>query len=394
MLSLDEIVIVGVGTTKFGENLDQSYFDLIIEAVYEAYVDAGIQSEAVEAAWLGTLDPSVIGLEGDAGSALAEVLGLFPKPVTRVAAFCATGMDAVRNAIFALQAGAYNTVLVVGAEKMRDVSSRGSLVARHIRSTHPLLAKGRTAPGIFGLLAHRYFHTYGIGKETLARVAVKNHRHGALNPKAHFRADVTVRQVMDAPMVAKPLGLLDCCPTTDGAAALVITTRRLAEARGQDYVRFKGMGLATAAGYFSVHFQADNDCTGFRATREAAQMAYAQAGIRQPDGEIHVAEVHDCFTITEILDYEDLGFCEKGRGWRFLEEGHTSLGGRLPVNPSGGLLSCGHPVGATGVRMIAEVTTQLRGRAGASQVAGARRGLAHTLGGPGSLAAVTILERP
>lgn len=391
---MDPVAIIGVGTTPFGENFEMTYQDMALEAVYEACRDCGLEMKDIDAAWLGTLSPGLAGLEGDAGASLAEPLNFYPRPVTRVSAYCCSGMDAIRNAAFAVASGAYRIVLAVGVEKMREVPPRGSLVARHIQETHPLIAKGRTAPGIFAPIATRYFHQYGYDKKTLAKVAVKNHYNGSLNPKAHFRSVVTEEMVLKAPMVVDPLGLYDCCPTTDGAAAVILTTPRIAKELKKEYVLIQGMGLAVTNGYFSMPFQTDNDFLGFKSTREAAAMAYSQAGIRDPRKEIDVAEVHDCFTITELVNYEDLGFCGRGEGGRLIADGVTALTGDLPVNPSGGLKSCGHPVGATGVRMVAEVVDQMRGRCGKRQVRKADRGLAHTLGGPGSIACVFVLVRP
>ncbi len=390
----DQVAIIGVGTTRFGENFEMTYQDMALEAVYEAYADAGLETRDLEAAWLGTLSPGLTGLEGDAGASLSEPLNFYPRPVTRVSAYCCSGMEAIRNAAFAVASGEYQLVLAVGVEKMREVPPRGSLVARHIQETHPVLAKGRTAPGIFAPIATRYFYQYGYGRETLAKVAVKNHYNGSLNPKAHFRSPVTEETVLKAPMVADPLGLFDCCPTTDGAAAVILTTPAIARERKKDYILIKGMGLAVTYGYFSMPFQEDNDFLGFQSTREAAAVAYRQAGIRNPRQEIQVAEVHDCFTITELVNYEDLGFCGRGEGGRLIAEGVTTLNGELPVNPSGGLKSCGHPVGATGVRMVADIVDQMRGRSGKRQVKRADCGLTHTLGGPGSISCVFVLGRP
>jgi acetyl-CoA C-acetyltransferase len=274
---------------------------------------------------------------------------------------------------------------------MRDVEPRGSLVAQHVERGHPLYCKGRTAPGIFGLIATRYREAFGDPKEAMARVAVKNHYNGARNPKAHFQSEVNLEQVLRAPMVADPIGLLDCCPTTDGAAAVVITSASVARDFRPDPVILRGLGLAVCSGYFSVQFDSGWDLLGFRSTREAAKAAYRQAGIRDPRREIDFAEVHDCFTITELVNYEDLGFCDRGEAPRLIKDGVTALDGALPVNPSGGLKSSGHPIGATGVRQICEIADQLRGRCGARQLRKARTGLAHNLGGPGSLAAVAVL---
>ncbi|MFQ5916029.1 MAG: thiolase family protein, partial [Nitrospinota bacterium] len=270
---------------------------------------------------------------------------------------------------------------------------RGSLVAHHVEKGHPFYAKGRTAPGAFAILATRYFREFGATNETLAQVAVKNHYHGSLNPKAHFRREVTVEQVLKAPRVCEPLGLLDCCPTTDGAAALILTRADLAPSFRRDYVVIQGVGLSCAAGYITTQFSPKFDFLGFESTREAARQAYARAGITKPLEQIDVAEVHDCFTITEIVNYEDLGFVKQGEGGAFVAGGHSKLGGELPVNTSGGLKSCGHPIGATGARVLCDLTDQLLGRSGKRQVPGARIALGHTLGGPGAVSSVFVLSR-
>ncbi|MBN9620172.1 MAG: hypothetical protein J0H43_10655, partial [Actinobacteria bacterium] len=327
----------------------------------------------------------------DSGGALVEALGLAPRPVTRVSNFCATGIEAVRAAALAVAAGEYDVVLAVGAEKMRDVAPRESLVAKTVEQSHPAIAKGRTAPGQFALVAERYLHTYGLERDVLAAVAVKNHRHAVHNPKAHYRSEVTAEQVLAAPTIAEPLGLLDCTPTTDGAAAVVVASRRWAERHARHYALVQGIGIGSYSGYYPALFRRDNDFLGFAATRSAAASAYRQAGVTDPRAQLDLVECHDCFTITEIVNTEDLGLFARGQGAAELLAGTTTLGGELPVNVSGGLQACGHPVGASGVRMVAEVTDHLLGRAGARQVAGARRGLAHNLAGPGVVAGVVVL---
>jgi acetyl-CoA C-acetyltransferase len=243
---------------------------------------------------------------------------------------------------------------------------------------------------MFALFATRYFDRFGIGRETLAKVAMKNHRHGSLNPKAHFQREITLEQYFKAPMVADPLGLYDCCPQTDGAAAAVICRADLAPKFSKHPILVKGLGLANPVGD-ELAFDPDSDFISFRATKEAAAQAYEQAGVKDPFKEIDVAELHDCFTITELVTYEDLGFCQKGEGRTFIEEGISSLEGELPINTSGGLKSCGHPIGASGLRMIGEITNQLRGRAGKRQVKDAKRGLVHNLGGLGAVTSVIVL---
>jgi acetyl-CoA C-acetyltransferase len=381
----DKVAIIGIGCTKFGELHDRSLQELIVEAAFAAYEDAGIEPERVEAAWLGTFSPGFGG--GKASVTLADALRLYGKPITRVENYCATGTDAFRNACLAVAAGVYDVVLVVGAEKLRDRPVRGL----QREGTHPYLEAGSTPPGLFALAAVRYFHRFGGDRWTLAKVAVKNHRHGALNPKAHFQMEVTEEQVVNAPLIAYPFGLYDCCPTTDGAAAVVVCRADLARQFRTDPVYVKGIVLAVETGW--PFFDPTFEYIGFPATVAAATEAYRMAGIRHPAREISVAEVHDCFTWTEITNYEDLGFCRKGEGRYFIEEGRSALTGDLPVNPSGGLKSFGHPIGASGVRMLTEIVLQLRGQAGAWQVKNAELGLVHNLGGPGAVACVVILGR-
>jgi acetyl-CoA C-acetyltransferase len=386
-----EVAIIGAASTSFGVHHDRGYLDLLAEAAIGALADAGIGLDRVESAWLGTAEPGLTGLVGDAGTAVAEAIGFAPRPVTRVANFCCTGHEAVRAAALDVASGEHRLVLAIGAEKMRDVPSRGSLVARTVNLTHPTLAKGRTAPGQFALLANRYMAEYGVARETLARVSVKNHEHAVRNPKAHFRKPVTVEDVLSAPLIAEPFGTLDCTPTTDGAAALLLAPVDWAREHADHYVVFRGFGLAVTNGYYSTFFDPDWDFLGFRATREAAATAFGQAGIDDPRRQLDLVECHDCFTVTELVNYEDLGLCGRGEGGELLESGATAAGGDIPVNVSGGLQSCGHPVGATGVRMMCELTDQILGRAGERQVDGARLGAAHTLGGPGVVSAVAVI---
>jgi acetyl-CoA C-acetyltransferase len=389
-----KVAIIGSGLIKFGENFHQSLTDMVFESVTRALADARIERGQLQAAWLGCYEPMLYGFEGNSGTFVSDPLNLFPIPVTRVAAYCATGIEAVRNAALAVASGEYDLVLAVGAEKMREVPSRGSLVAQAVNRGHPVLAKGRTAPGMFALLATRYFKEYGADEEALAAVAVKNHYHGSLNPNAHFRKEITAEQHRKAPKVAEPLGLFDCCPTTDGAAAVVLTRAELARQFTENYSIIRGISYAVTAGYWNTQFDESWSFTSFRATREAARAAYAMAGVTEPARQIKVAECHDCFTITEIINYEDLGFAGPGEGFKLATGGVTRLGGDLPVNTSGGLKSCGHPIGSSGIRMIANVHDQLLGRAGKMQVKGADMGLAHNLGGPGAVSAVAVLSQP
>jgi acetyl-CoA C-acetyltransferase len=350
---------------------------MIVTAAMEAYADAKIEPSQIQAAWVGTLGSAL------AGNALADPLKLFNIPITRVENYCASGMDAFRNACMAVAAGMYDIVLAFGFEKLRDSGQRGLGTF----GNHPVIGYGTTAPSLFAMAANRYFNTYGIDKHALAKVAIKNHHNGTMSPKAHFQMEVTEDQVVNAPLICSPLGLFDCCPTTDGAAAAIICRADLAKSFRPDPLLVKGVGLSVTTGepYLKPGFA----YTGFPATAQAAQSAYEQAGMTVKD--LDLVECHDCFTITEILNYEDLGLCKKGEGWKYVEEGRASIGGEIPVNPSGGLKSFGHPIGATGIRMIYEVSQHLWNKAGARQVKNAEVGLAHNLGGPGSIGCVTIL---
>lgn len=390
-----EVAIIGLGCSKFGENFDKSYFDMMVEAGFEAFADANVEPSDIQGAWLGTAFAFTYHVEGNAGTSVAEPLRLRDIPITRVSNYCATGMDAVRNAANAVAAGECDVALAIGVEKMRDVPPRGSLVAQAYQFGHPLYAKGRTAPGNFALLARRYAHMYNVDiKKYMAKVAVKNHYNGSMSPKAHFQRPITEEQALKAPMIVDPIGLFDACPTTDGCAAVILTKTSLAKQFTNEYVVIKGIGLSVSQGYFGAQFEPDWDFLGFRANQQAAIKAYKQAGITNPRKQIDLAEVHDCFTVTEMIDYEDLFFCERGQAWKMVEDGVTNLDGAFPVNTSGGLKSYGHPIGASGIRMIVNISEQLLGRAGKRQLKNPKVGLAHNLGGPGAVGIVTVVGLP
>ncbi len=375
----DKVAIVGMGCTRFGELWDKSAEDLIVEATYEALEDAGVDPRDIQAAWVGTTG------SGAAGSCLTDPLKIRDIAVTRVENFCATGMDAVRNAAFAVACGEYDLVLVVGFEKLKDSGLRG--LAGTAR--HPLFGLGGTAPGYFSLPCARHFEVYGTTKEHLAKIAVKNHKNGAKNPKAHFQREVTIEEVMKAPIIAWPLGIYDCCPTTDGAAACILTRRELAKAYRPDPIYIKTITLSVDSTI--PGFRPGFDFLGWPATQQAGKRAYEIVGIKEPLKELSLAEVHDCFTITELLTYEDLGFCRKGEAKYAIDDGLFEADGVLPVNIDGGLKSFGHPVGASGIRMIYEIYKQLQGKADERQLKDVRLGLAHNLGGPPQVCSVAIL---
>ena len=373
----DRVAIVGMGCTKFGERWDASAADLMVEAAYEAYEDAGIGPDEIQAAWLGTVSSF------RTGQPLAEALKLDYIPITRVENACATATDALRNACYAVAAGIYDIVLAVGVEKLKDSGFSGLAIPEAPGAD---VAPPTPPPAQFAMAATRYFHQYDIpyeeGKRTLAQIAAKNHHNGSLNAKAHFQREVNPDQVVNAPMIAWPLGLFDCCGVSDGAAAAIITTPEIAAGLRRDYVLVKALGLAVGA--FGI-LRSDWDFTHFPETVRASQAAYQEAGITDPLAEVDLAMVHDCFTITELIIYEDLGFSPRGRAREDVEAGTFTLEGDLPVNTDGGLKCFGHPVGASGIRMVYEVYKQLQGKAGQRQVKDAHLGLTHNLGGrPGS----------
>lgn len=386
------IAIIGAGSTAFGDLFQYSFDDLVREAAALAMEDAGIGVEDIQAAWLSTAFPEIGVFKGRSGMDLAEPLGIFGIPVTRVSNFCASGADAIRNAANALAAGSCDVAIALGVEKLRDRSPRDSIVKMMVELSHPFYQKGFTAAGTFAVYANRIMHEFGVSREDIASVSVKNHFHGSMNEKAHHRSSCTLEQVLTSPMVADPLTVMDSCPTTDGAACVIMVRAGDVDTTQHTPVYLEGIGLSVSTGWDLPFFDSGHDFLSFQATRAAAAMAYGQAGITRPMEEIDIVEVHDCFSIVELLTYEDLGLCGTGEAKDLIRGEVTRLGGELPVNVSGGLLSCGHPVGATGVRMAVELATQLRGRAGARQVQGAKRGLAHNIGGPGAIASVMILN--
>ncbi len=382
----DRAAVAGVGCTRFGERWEADAEHLLVEAVDEALADAGLGPEDVQAAWVGCAYP----FSGMGGSALADPLKLYGIPVTRVENFCATGMDAFRNTCLAVAAGAYDVVLVAGVEKILDQSARG---LPSIPGVFPSFLADFSAPGLFGLLAVRLMHVYGWTREDYAEVAVKNHANGAHHPKAHFQKAITLEEALAAPMISWPLGRFDCCAISDGAAAAVVCRPEVARTlrHRDDHVVVKAAAMAVGSGM--PFYECDFGWTGWRCNEQAARAAYEEAGITDPKAQIDVAEVHDCFTPNELVTYEALGFCEPGKGPQWLRDGGPYPGGELPVNPSGGLKCFGHPIGATGLRMIYEITRQLQGRADGVQVPDAAVGLANNLGGAGAVATVTILAR-
>jgi acetyl-CoA C-acetyltransferase len=367
-----------MGCCKFGERWDAGPEDLLVESCFEAFEDAGIEPKDIQAAWFGTTALAT-------GQPLAQAIKLEYIPITRVENACATATDALMNACFAVAAGIYDMVLVAGVEKLKD-SGVGYLTGGGGQPTSQITPPV-PPPVQFALAANRYFHQYGIsleeGKRLLAMIDVKNHHNGSLNPKAHFQREITIEQAMNAPMMAFPLGLYDCCGVSDGSAAAILTRPDIAKSMRTDYVLCKGLGLTVGGlqGMLREYY----DFVHFDETVTAGKMAYEQAGIKNPREEVDLAEVHDCFSITELIIYEDMGWSPRGRAKEDIESGFFTLEGGLAVNPDGGLKSFGHPIGASGLRMLYEVYKQLQGKAGPRQLKKADIGLTHNLGGrPGS----------
>jgi acetyl-CoA C-acetyltransferase len=381
-----DVAVIGAGMIDFGELFDQSVDDTLERAYLNCLddVDHGIDPAEIDAAWFGTID---IADNASSGLGLSHPTGLFETPVTRVENACATGSTAFRSAVEAVRAGSADVALVAGAEKMRD-SAAGLIEGAALEQVWR--GRGVTMPAFFGLRATRHMAEFGTTREQIAAVSAKNHENGSKYPHAHYRFTCDVDDVLESPEVTYPLNLYDCCPVTDGAAATLVASADVVEAYTDDPVWVAGGGLSVD----SFERGKDASLVGFPATEQAAAQAYAEAGITAAD--IDVAEVHDCFSITELVTYEDLGFCEKGEGGAFVESGAPALDGETPVNPSGGLLAKGHPIGATGVAQVNEIYEQLRGEAGDVQAENdPTYGLQHNIGigrnATGSVSCVNVL---
>lgn len=377
----DRVAIVGMGCTQFGERWDKSADDLMVEAVDEATAAAGVERQQVDAFWLGTAQT------GMSGITLARPLQVENKPVTRVENYCASGSEALRQAAYAVASGAYDIAMAVGVEKVKDSGYQG-LNAFPI----PTDGTGRTltAAAMFSMVAPAYAKRYGVGdtemREVLARIAAKNHRNGARNPRAQFRKEVSTDAICAAPPVAGGLGVFDCAGVADGAAAAIVVRAEDASNYVSNPLIIKGLSFVAGTG--SGLTDPAYDYTTFPEVVATARDAYQQAGIDDPRAELAMAEVHDCFTPTELVLMEDLGFAERGTAWKEVMAGSYDLDGDLPVNPDGGLKSFGHPVGATGLRMLFECWLQLRGESPEDRriPTGRHLALTHNLGGyPGEM---------
>jgi acetyl-CoA C-acetyltransferase len=380
------VAVIGVGMTKFGKH-DRTSAELFASAAVDALADAEISPGAVQALYYGNVVGSETEKQLHTGPQAASILGIPTVPTTRFETACASSHAAFRHAVMEIGAGISDVVLVGGAERVLNVPTEDSTeyfaYASDATWEQPL---GLTFPGVFALVARAHMQKWGTTEEQMAAVAVKNHKHGALNPKAQFQKEITLETVMKSPRIADPLKLYDCCPFTDGGAAIVLASEEIArKSKRSIWV----LGSAAASDHMLLHDK--RDLSRVLATERAAAAAYSQAGIGPTD--IDVVELHDCFTIAEIVATEGLGLFEPGTGGIAAEKGWTSLGGKIPVNTSGGLKAKGHPIGATGAAQIAEVVTQLRGEAGPRQVEGATKGLTHTLGGNTATVLVSVFGR-
>jgi acetyl-CoA C-acetyltransferase len=375
------VTVLGTGITKFGELWNKSFYDLAQEASLEALTDAGLNIKDIDAIFVANMLFGKIDNQDHLGAVVSSLLGS-QAPALRIEGACASGGLAIHTAIQSLESGIYKNVLVLGIEKMTDVSSADIGAYLMGAGSEEERIAGLTFPGLYALIARAHMQKYGTTREHMASVAVKNHYHASLNDKAQFPYEVTVEKVLKSPVISNPFTLFDASPITDGAAAVVLSS---SPRKGK--VRITGSAVATD----TIDLANRKSLTELSATKLAAQKAYQQAGV-SPNN-IDVAEVHDCFTIAEILAMEDLGFCKKGEGGEFIMSGATKLGCDLPINTSGGLKACGHPVGATGVKQIIEIAHQLTGIAKKRQVKNARVGLAQNVGGTGATVTVHILEK-
>lgn len=384
----DKVAIAGMGCSKFGERWECGVSDLVIESANEAMADAGLGLKDIEACFVGQCYAPVGGI---AGSQVADALKLKNIPVLRNENWCTSGHVALIQACMAVASGAYDVVMAIGVEKLKDTGYPGLGTGRGMS---PVYEARRTAPGSFSLIATRYFQQYGLsmeeGRRTIGKIAVKNHKNGMLAPRAHFHRAITIDDVMRAPLIAEPLSLLDCCGNSDGSACAIITKADIARSLRHDPIYIKGFGMASDA--MLPHARPGFGWTSFDSLKMSSAKAYEMAGIKNPRQEIDIAEVHDCFTITELVIYEDFGFSQPGKAKEDIDAGFFELTGGLPINTDGGLKCFGHPVGASGLRMTYEIYKQLQYKVDnpQRQVANVKRGLSHTFGGAPQASAVLI----
>ena len=378
----NKVAIIGMGCTKFGELWDRSAESLMVEAFEEAITDAGIEKKDIDAAWFSSC--FVENNVGKSAIPLAAALKLPFLPGTRTENFCASGTEAVRAACYAVASGACDIALALGVEKLKDIGYGGLPDFSQLRGIYNrLIYPNMTAPGMFAMMATKYFDRYGLspeeGKRTLAKISAKSHSNGARNPRAHLQREVSIETILNAPMVAWPLGLYDCCGVTDGSAAAIIVRADRAKEFRTDPIYVKALQIAVSP---EEEFRFNKwDGTHVEPTVQAAVRAYKEAGIKNPREELSLIEVHDCFSITELVTYEDLLISPRGKAKEDVDSGFYNLDGKLPCNSDGGLKSFGHPIGASGIRMVYEIYKQFQGKCGVRQLKDPRIGLSHNLGG-------------
>jgi len=382
-----KVGIVGIGHGKFGNRSDATVQELAFEPFKQAIEDAkNLMREDIDALVVGSVPE--YHMQRSLSGVVAEYIGMIPKSVWLTEAACASGSAAIRTAYMAIKSGMHDIVAVIGVQKMRELSTEEILALMgRVGDVQWESIFGTTFPGYYALYANRHMHDFGTTKEQMGLVAVKNHHYGSMNPHAFFQKEVTLERVIGSDDVAYPVSVFDCCANADGAACVIMTNEKLAKKYSDTPVWFEGLGSASA----EMSLLRRPNLVEIPSAVEAAKQAYAQAKVKPSD--IQVADVHDCFTIAEIMAYENLGFCPKGKGGKFIEEKQSYIGGKTPVNVDGGLKAKGHPVGATGVSMTTEIVKQLRGEAGKRQVSGAEIGLTHNVGGIGQYTFVQILRR-
>jgi acetyl-CoA C-acetyltransferase len=383
---MTRVGVIGIGHGRFGRRSDATVQELAFEAFRAALADAGIDREAIDASVIGAV-PEYHKQRSVAG-VVQEYLGLNPKPTWLTEVACASGSAAIRTAWMAIQSGLHGVVAVIGCQKMTELSTAEILALMgRVGEVQWESVFGTTFPSYYAMFANRHMHEFGTTREQLLEVAIKNHHYGALNPNALFRKEITMEKALASDPVASPLCVYDCCANADGAACVILADEERAAEHGDRVVWLDGVGCATA----SMSVLRRPNLVGLPSAEEAARQAYEMAGIGAQD--VDVADVHDCFTIAEIMAYEDLGFCARGEGGSFIEEKRSYIGGDVAVNVDGGLKAKGHPIGATGVSMAYEIVTQLRGDAGDRQVPDADVGLTHNVGGIGQYTFVNLFRR-
>ena len=379
------VAIIGAAMTKFGELWERGFRDLVVEAGIKALENANVHGADLQAGYIGTMASGRLVGQEHIGALIADYMGLNPLPITRVEGACASGALALRQGYMDVASGMHDIVVVGGVEKMTDLDiAQVSDILGGAGDQEWELFLGATFPGLYALMARRHMYEYGTTEEMLAAAAVKNHKHGAKNKFAQYQKEISMEEVLNSKRIADPLKVFDCSPITDGAAAVVLAPLDIAKKYTEKPVEI----VTTAQASDAIALHNRKTLTGLRATQVAAKKAFERAQLKPSD--IQVAEVHDCFTIAEIMAIEDLGFFPKGQGGPATLEGKTGFGGDVVVNTSGGLKSCGHPVGATGVKQAVEITWQLRGEATGRQVKDAEIGLTHNVGGSGATAVVNI----